>query len=276
MIFSVFTNVRNEPDIIEWCYYHLYILKFNHIVICDNGSNIPVINRINNHPYLKTKVYVFNLLGTSIKNKAKEIYFDKYSKLSDWTLFIDADEYLVLKNIDNISIFMNNMLSKKNNNIDSITFNWKMMGSNKILNRNNKLVIDNFTECESDILNKHVKSIVLNKNVIDYKISPHYFKVKNNIIDNSGKIIGLSPFNNNNNQTSCIFHYWCKSKEDWVNKCNTCKNNNGCDDGSGMRGRQIDRWNQTLNYNYSDNYLKKFTDDLIKIIKENGGIAGQG
>lgn len=274
MIISIFTNAKNEPDIIEWCYYHLYILKFNHIVICDNDSNIPIINRINNHPFLKTKVYVFNLPGSQIKNKAKEKYFNNYSNLSDWTLFIDADEYLVLKNIDNIHTFMNN--NKFKNNIDCITFNWKMMGSDKLLKRNNKLVIDNFIKCESNLLNKHVKSLVNNKNVLNFKISPHIFEVKNKIVDSSGKLSECTPFNFNQNQNSCIFHYWCKTKEDWINKCDTCKNNNGCDDGSSMSARKIERWNTSLNYNCTDNYLKKFTNTLIKIIKENGGTTGQG
>lgn len=273
MIISIFTNAKNEPDIIEWCYYHLYILKFNHIVICDNDSKIPIINRINNHKFLKEKVYVFNLSGGQIKNKAKEFYFNKYAKLSNWTLFIDADEYLVLKNIDNINIFMKKIIK---DDIDCITFNWKMMGSNKLIKRNNKLVIDNYNECESNLLNQHVKSIVRNINVTDYKISPHIFKVKNKIIDNNNKILTCSPFNNNQNQSSCIFHYWCKSKEDWINKCNTCINNNGCDDGSGMKGRNYERWNVSLNYKFTDNYLKKFTNELINIIKENGGTAGQG
>lgn len=274
VVYSIFTNVKNEPDIIEWCYYHLHILKFNHIVICDNNSNIPVINRINNHNFLKNKVKVFKLEGSKIKNKAKEIYFQQYAKLSDWTLFIDADEYLVLKNINNIHKFMDNNIFK--NNIDCITFNWKMMGSNNLLKRNNKLVIDNYNECESNLLNQHVKSLVYNKNVLNFKISPHIFKVKNNIIDSSGKLLELTPFNNNQNQTACIFHFWCKSKEDWINKCNTCKNNNGCDDGGGLRGREIERWNQSLNYKNTDDYLKQFTNELINIIKENGGTAGQG
>jgi len=274
MIISIFTNVKNEPDIIEWCYYHLYILKFDNIIICDNDSTIPVLHKINNHPYLREKVKVFCLSGSFIKNLAREKYFQEYSQLNDWTLFIDADEYLVLPGIDNIHIFMNNNIFK--NNVDCITFNWKMMGSNKLLKRNNKLVIDNYIECESNLLNPHIKSLVYNKNVLNFKISPHIFQVKNNIVDSTGKKSTCTPFNYNQNQTACIFHYWCKSKEDWIDKCNTCKSNNGCDDGSSLNYRQIERWNITLNYKFSEIYLKKFTIKLIEIIKKNGGTAGQG
>ena len=49
-----------------------------------------------------------------------------------------------------------------------------------------------------------------------------------------------------------------------------------CDDGGGMKGREIERWNQSLNYKNTDDYLKQFTNELINIIKENGGTAGQG
>lgn len=267
MIFSIFTNAKNEPDIIEWCYYHLFILKFNHIVICDNDSDIPIIDMINKHNYLKNKVYVFKLHGGKIKNIARQKYFNIYSKLSDWTLFIDADEYLVLKNIDNIHHFINNNAMFKNN-VDCITFNWKMMGSNGLLERNDKLVIDNYTNCETKFY-PHVKSLVYNKNILDLLYSPHIIKVKNKIVDSSGKKMECSPFNYNYSQESCIFHYWCKSKEDWINKCKTCEYNNSCDDGSDMSGRHINRWFESLSYTNTDSYLKKFVPNIINIIKEN-------
>ena len=40
-IISIMTNIKNEPDLIEWCLYHLHILKFDKIFICDNESDIP-------------------------------------------------------------------------------------------------------------------------------------------------------------------------------------------------------------------------------------------
>lgn len=266
-IISIMTNIKNEPDLIEWCLYHLHILKFDKIFICDNESDIPAKTIISKNSLIKDKITIFNLVGDKIKNRAREYYYNNFLTQSDWTLFIDADEYLVLKTQENIHDFLKQEKFLKNpaGIVDCITFNWKMMGSNGIEKRNSKLVIDNFTDCESFKLNPHVKSLVKNNNITDYSC-PHNVTVRNITVDTNGILKKSGPFHEQLEQKDCIFHFWCKSKEDWINKCNTCSENNGTDDGGGMKGRSINRWNKK--YDFSDNFLKlQYSEKLNKLMR---------
>ena len=182
MKYCVMSNVRNEPDLIEWCIYHLMILKFNHIYICDNGSNPSVKDIIRNGDFkkdikdvLNNNITIYTLLGPAIKTVARQHYLHHFKKDNDWTLFLDADEYLVLKTADNIIDFMN---KDKFKNVDGVAFNWKMIGSGKILKRNDKLVIENFTDCNST-LNPEIKPILRNNKIMNSGYHPHIIPLIN-------------------------------------------------------------------------------------------------
>ena len=264
MNISILTNVKDEPDVREWCYYHIFILKFDHIYICDNDSKTPVRQIIKNDYKLASKVTVFEIPGQYVKNKSKQCFFSQFARYSEWTLFIDADEYLVLKDIDNIHDFIDQQ-KFQNKNIDCITFNWKFMGSNKLLKRPKQLVIEAYTDCKTNFFDKHVKSLVRNNAVISYLDMPHILKVQGNIVDSNGNPKDTSSYNTNMNQEHCIFHYWCKSREDWINKCDLV--GPVLDDGS-VSTRIYDIWNETTTYEYTDDYLKvNFTEELKQLMK---------
>jgi len=242
MKYSIMTNVRNEKDLLEWCIYHIFILKFDKLYICDNESSPSVKDTLRNNRLkeeikteLNNKVQVFTIPGPGIKNKARQEFFNKYRNECDWTLFLDADEYLVLKTADNIHDFMN---KPKFKNIDCVVFNWKMIGTNGIHKRNNKLVIENFTDCYST-LSTEIKPFVNNKKIIHMGNHPHIVPIQNphNVVNTDGQKHDIlndnySCYNNNINQKDCIFHFHWKSKEDFDCKVKTCKNNGGLrDDG---------------------------------------------
>ena len=244
MICSIMLNVRDELDILEWLCYHIYILKFDLIFLYDNESIIPVKEYIKDHP-ISSHVNIIYIPGKGIKQKARRHYLKYYIKKSDWTAFLDADEYIVLKSCNNIKDFIS-----KFNYSDLITFNWNIIGSNNILKRNGKLVIDNYTKSENT-LNHHVKSLVRNSKIININSADDAHLIKtipgSICIDTLGNKKDQTPYHENNKQIDCIFHYMYKSKEDWISKCNLCNKLGVLDNGTpGWVGRHIDRWDFSL------------------------------
>jgi hypothetical protein len=296
MKYSIMTNVKDEKDLLEWCIYHLFILKFDILYICDNGSNpsvkdILINNKLNKEikTELNNKVKIFTIFGPCIKKKARQTYFNKYIHECDWTLFLDADEYLVLKTADNIQDFMNKSIFK---NVDCIVFNWKMFGSNGIYNRNDKLVIENFTNCYSN-LSREIKPFVKNKEIIHMGGHPHVIPIKNpnNSVNTNGEKHNIvtwneawggtnySCYNNNVKQKDCIFHFHWKSKEDFNNKVNICKNNGGFrDDGQLYNSLLKEDKNKPMHekpwsseiLNYYDYYLLfNYSKKIKKLLEQN-------
>lgn len=269
MIVNLVTNICNELDMLEWIIYHLEIVKFDKIYIYDNDSDKSIIDKLKydlKKLNYDNKINFRYIKGSGIKHIAYNTYLNNDLNTSDWTMFIDADEMVCLKTHNTIHDLINDCTSKKEN-ISSIVFNWHMFGHNNLKKRNNNLVIENFIKCEST-LNKHIKSLIKNNQIIAKYISPHYFIPKSGIIvDVNLNVIPPGPFNENITDISnnCINHYWCKSYEDWKNKCDICHTRNSNDDGN-LRGRNYERWKHGNNNNICK-FMLKYVNLINKKIK---------
>ena len=86
-------------------------------------------------------------------------------------IYLDADEYIYLKNTNKI-----HQLLSKFQNIDSLSLNWVMFGSNNHITQPSGLLIDNFT-CSDTIANKHIKMFV-RPNKVTLCTNPHFYVTK--------------------------------------------------------------------------------------------------
>ena len=93
-----------------------------------------------------------------------------------------------------------------------------MFGSNYKKIYEDQPVVQRFTRRSKDI-DRHIKSIVCTNDVIEYG-NPHYpQKLSGGVQVNSSKQIINGPFNElNKNDNILIFHYWCKSEEEFRDK----------------------------------------------------------
>jgi hypothetical protein len=161
------TMANNEPHISEWIVHHI-LLNFDHIYIYDDNSIIPIQDVVNNlDEYFRSRVTVYRLDNsyefynkninfdvTSLKYYDEKIfneyknykqfyllnYFLKYHKtVAEYCFFTDADEFIYLKDLNNIKDFI-----KKYYNYDMIYINWIYYGTSFHINDPKGLVIDNY------------------------------------------------------------------------------------------------------------------------------------
>ena len=149
--YLISTNVKDEPNIIEWVIYHL-LLGFDKIFIIDHSSKIPVKKLIENYRF-KNKITVFE----SVRECPCKMYFLNeivlpYVKENKFKYFIhlDGDEYLNLNNhFDNIDELVKYYQS------DILAINCLNFGSSskkKNTNKNNFLIPE-FKKCNNTIDN---------------------------------------------------------------------------------------------------------------------------
>ena len=151
----LFTNARDEQNILEWVVHHLN-LGFTTIYVTDHKSKIPIKNILQNVP---------NVVVKRIEQDIKKVrlMYDAYLYAQpldyDWMLYLDCDEFLVLNKDTNVTDFMN-----RYNQYDQVGINWLMFWSNY---RNDKLtenetILESYTK--SDVkLNKHIKTFLNTK-----------------------------------------------------------------------------------------------------------------
>lgn len=214
----LFTNVRDEYHILEWAIHHLH-LGFTKIHIFDHLSIKPVkdiiqdkfenitVERISS-PFANKSGLIVNACRYSIKNGF------------DWMLYLDGDEFLVLRNDENVESFL-----EKYENYQQVGINWLMFGSNG----HNKLptptstMIETYTKCNKTV-DQHVKSFVRPNCVVGCG-HPHIYNVKNpSLFVASTYDVINSPFYTNKkgmeieNFNSYIAHYYYQSYHTYVRR----------------------------------------------------------
>jgi hypothetical protein len=213
----LFTNARDEKNIREWVAHHL-ILGFNLIYVFDHKSKIPLSQELN---IFKKGVIVERCeLDGPIKGKLMA----KAAKIAtsagaDWMLYLDADEFLILNEFQNVKEML-----KRYSFADSIAINWLLFGTNHHKKEpTDGLIIENYTKSELT-LNKHIKTFVRPSQVIDAP-SPHWFF----ILDQTKMIsINMKPMRHHQPFNECdisydkcsafIAHYLFQSEETYINR----------------------------------------------------------
>jgi len=124
----------------------------------------------------------------------------------DWVAFFDVDEFLVLKQHENIKDFLSDY-----QDFDGVGINWYLFGdNNQPTPTDNYSVLDRFTKRRS-VMQEHVKSIIKPSKITRYEVhAPHsqyivntkktYFKGDNHEFDDS-----IAQLN----------HYFTKTWSEW-------------------------------------------------------------
>jgi len=163
----LFTNVRDESNIVEWVAHHLN-LGFSCICIYDHLSVVPVSNLLksNNNVIIKRIDEVGDktkLMARSVQSAIKHGF--------DWIIYLDADEYLVLPKHNNVESFLKDYCS-----YNQIGINWLMFGSNFHNKKTNGTTIETYTRCNF-ILDQHIKSFVKPTKVLKV-LNAHVYHVE--------------------------------------------------------------------------------------------------
>jgi hypothetical protein len=147
----LFTNARDEADILEWAVHHTN-LGFDKIYITDHKSLTPIRDIVGEIPNICVRrlecdcVLKNNLITEAVKYATEHQY--------DWMLYLDADELLILPKDANVQTFLH-----KFNDYDMIGMNWLLFGSNYHNQKPAGTILKNYTRCETQF-NVHIKSFV--------------------------------------------------------------------------------------------------------------------
>ena len=251
------TNCTDESHLHEWLYWHINIIKIEHLVLIDNTPD----------GKLETIAKKFNVSYKNITGILSQcdIYNDYVNNSeAEWVLPIDDDEYLyVSKKYDNnINVFLNSI--SKIHSSYKYSLNWHMMFSKDIMSDYSKSYINEYhytttiksidsLDCYNLIktfVNTKLKHLYVNDNKT-HQIIPDY-KVYNNvkISDKHSAVLGtvhhpltkignefVTAYNLENNcdhlgffydnldinADCCIYHYKYRSIDDWKYKINNYK-----------------------------------------------------
>jgi hypothetical protein len=176
----LFTNARDEKNIMEWIAHHLNI-GFSHIYIFDHKSIIPIKDITK---YISPKKLTVNRIDCDIIKTILIKMAINYAKRNkyDWMLYLDCDEFLVLNNHTTISSMI-----EQYNNYNMVGLNWLLFGSNN-KDTFDGTIISNFTMCDN-VLNRHIKTLLNIKKIGNMPIAvknPHVY-----IIFDMSKSVGI-------------------------------------------------------------------------------------
>lgn len=200
MKISLVCIAKKEDDYIqEWISYHLK-LGFDKIFIYENDWEHEIHN-----PMVQT----FKVNGPRMQVPVYNHFIQNYKNDYDWAAFLDIDEFLVLKKHNNIHEFV-----KDYENYDAIGVNWMLFGDNNLTSTSERGVLSRFTKRQNDV-NPHIKSIVNLKKVNSMLVHNHV----GSWVDTNYKVYNNTPFNINGPiDIAQINHYFCKTKEEFINK----------------------------------------------------------
>lgn len=238
----------------EWIQYHLK-MGFDQIFIYQNNWRAHLKQNYKN-------VHLIEWDGINKQRSAYEHCIQQNFNKIDFLGFWDVDEFLYIKQNNNIKSFMNQYLD-----LTGIGINWRTFGDNNLteVKDNNYSVIQRFTRCENK-LNHNVKIIIncfLLKHFIDMKqikfTSPHSINLKL-FTTNRQQLLGPWNENLNGNYPAEIYHYILKTKQEYIET--KMKRGNG--------DNKIDNWYQDIDKYWSEhNHNDIENNNLIKFMEKN-------
>jgi len=199
---TVCAIVKDELDLPEWVAYH-FAVGAEKIHIYDNESAIPVEHTLRN--WIKDdKVTVVRVGGKGKQMPVYNMYLKSTNSL--WTAFIDADEFVLPHQGNDIKTVLDKFFNRGGLHVE-----WRRFGSNGHTVRPQKLVLEAYTKTGLNKKRKHekTKAIVQPAKARAFKKTIHYPEYchgKNNkAIIPSVKQIQIN-------------HYLTKSRADFVLK----------------------------------------------------------
>jgi predicted MPP superfamily phosphohydrolase len=192
---------KNEEHYIdEWIDYHIK-LGFDDVFIYQNDWRY-IINNSN--------VHITYLDGLDKQWEAYNSFLQKNKEQYDWVAFFDVDEFLVLKQDNNVKNFLKNY-----SDYNAIGISWVFFGNNNHTDiKDNYSQINRFTKRQIKPDN-HVKCIINTKHNLVMDIhNPNTTWV------NVHKEINSGPFSRKpTDDIAQLNHYYCKTIEEFKRKC---------------------------------------------------------
>jgi len=186
----LFTNARDEPNMVEWAVHHL-LLGFYTIIIFDHLSKRPIreqfIRKTPQTPqWLDARIQVIPISWDNpVKLRLMQLAVEFAKKRNyDWMLYLDADEYLCLPRYRGVPHLLSKCVG-----VDELAVNWVMFGTNylettpavpaeyhgRFQQEQGAGILSHFTKSRPN-LDQHVKSFV-RPHAVKHVSSPHFWHI---------------------------------------------------------------------------------------------------
>lgn len=192
--------VRDENEYLkEWIIHHLS-LGFDQITLYDNKSQVSpneVIKELPLSMAIRVTVYPWD------QDFAQIQCYTQHAKTSDerWCLFIDIDEFLILKKHKNIQEYVDSLPP----HTDAMQIHWVCYSANGHWKKPPGGVVESYTKPCVRPVSDHFKTLVRPNKVWQFE-DPHQCKL----------LVGRPP--DESLDVAQINHYFTKSYEEWERK----------------------------------------------------------
>ncbi|MDR2337988.1 MAG: glycosyltransferase family 92 protein [Deltaproteobacteria bacterium] len=210
---AILAALKNEASYIkEWLEYHL-LVGVERFYLYDNESSDNLREVL--QPYISAGLVVYEFWQG--KAQQVEIYkhaVEKYKYQTRWMAIIDADEFIVPIQANNIPKFL-----KDFEQYPAVVINWVQFDTNRHKTRPAGLVIENYTRIHADkenVVSLHVKSIVNPLKVRSCNIhNQFYLDGELAVTENFEPILeGVYQTEYLQRHKIQLNHYWSKSEEE--------------------------------------------------------------
>ena len=229
---SVCMIIKNDHDLLPEWVEHYRRIGFNHIYLIDNGTSPPHQEYLREHiqsgylTYMYTTQYPFQVQGYNY-------VLNQFRNETTWLAFFDSDEFLVLKQHNNINDFL-----REYEDYAAVSVVWYIFGSNGYLNHQTNTIESYIKRVRyGDFKNGqyHFKSIVMTDRTTSFICHSGEHNEGYTAVDET-KTPTDGPFPKEiNTNIIQLNHYVIRSLEDFQEK---------------SRRRSGDGWVKNLDYFY--------------------------
>lgn len=256
--------IKNEaPYLKEWIEFHK-LVGVDIFYLYDNESTDNILDVLK--PYIKEGLVKYKLVRGN--NQQIAVYNDAVSQYKNkvrWLAVLDADEFIVPVETDNILEIINSL----NNSFSQILIGWLVYGSNGFKTKPDGLVIENFKyHANSDFLADYKP--IFNPRLVINITFPHWADVVGKTVDENGKRVWGYPFITkryalpSSKNKIRINHYYSKSLKEFLDKS---KRGYADYNGSDRLQRTMDNFAEHDQNSVSDTVMDRFYEELHKKLK---------
>lgn len=260
---------KNEgPYLLEWIAYHR-ALGFDEIVVYENRStdqSAELLEKIARAGIIDHRPWP----AGATESPQISAYKDALKKTTaEWILFIDADEFLVLHQHDNVNAFLARFDDRPE--VTTIGCNWRMFGDSHLTEPDSRLLIDRFNNAaEIDFpSNRHLKSFTRVK-ALGNIVNMHVCETTGIKVHPSGTPLNMSDWGLSDEielDVAQVNHYYTKTYTEYKNK--KARGYADCTDDSTMKYTSYDdeRFNSNNRNETVDETARKYISGTMREIE---------
>lgn len=203
---------RDELSFVdEWVCYHR-LIGVDHIYLYDDEEGSPLCTHFHNSDFVTVIPWFYERnQGLSMRNQV-QAYWDslKFAIAFDWVAFLDIDEFLVFREVDNVKIFLRGFPEA-----GSVSLNWHVFGHNGHFDDPDGLVTNELTR-RMLLPSPNVKSITRTHLIAE--ITPHHCKLTGQIRVDANNHLYYNGHYHGRTERAHVNHYQCRSFQRWMKR----------------------------------------------------------